>query len=76
MGSAVPDFTTVWGIREELSKAEAIKLLFDKFNKVLEERGVITKTGTIVDASFMDAPKQRKTLEENKMIKQKVVPQA
>lgn len=76
MGSAVPDFTTVWGFREELSKAEAIKLLFEKFNKVLEERGVITKTGTIVDASFVDVPKQRNTREENKMIKQGVVPPA
>lgn len=77
MGSAVPDFTTVWGFREELSKAEAIKLLFEKFNKVLEEQqGVITKTGTIVDASFVDVPKQRNTWEENKMIKQGVVPPA
>lgn len=76
LGSAVPDFTTVWGFREALSVAGAIKPLFDDFNTVLEERGVITKAGTIVDASFVDVPRQRNTREENKMVKDGKVPEA
>jgi IS5 family transposase len=76
LGSTVPDFTTVWGFREALSKAGAIKPLFDAFNAVLEAHGVITKTGTIVDASFVDVPRQRNTREENKMVKEGKVPEA
>ena len=76
LGSTVPDFTTVWGFREALSKAGAIRALFDAFNSVLEAHGVITKTGTIIDASFVDVPRQRNSREENKMVKQGEVPAA
>ena len=39
-----------------------------------EENGIITRTGTIVDATFVDAPKQRNTREENKTIKSGDIP--
>jgi len=35
----------------------------------LESQGIITHTGTIVDATFVDAPRQRNTHEEKNQIK-------
>ena len=74
LGSTVPDFSTVWLFREALTKADAIKPLFDTFGEILEKQGVITKTGTIVDASFVEVPRQRNTREENEIIKNGNVP--
>jgi len=61
LGSTVPDFSTVWLFREALTKADVIKPLFDTFGEILEKQGVITKTGTIVDASYVEVPRQRIT---------------
>jgi transposase, IS5 family len=74
LGSTVPDFSTVWLFRETLTKADVIKPLFDTFGATLEKQGVITKAGTIVDASFVEVPRQRNTKEENEMIKNGKVP--
>jgi IS5 family transposase len=74
LGSAIPDFSTVWLFREALTVAEAIKPLFDTYAAMLEKQGVVTKTGTIVDASFVEVPRQRNTREENEMIKQGQTP--
>ena len=65
LGCTVPDFSTVWLFREALTVAEAIKPLFDTYGAILEKQGVITKAGTIVDASFVEVPRQRNTREEN-----------
>lgn len=76
LGSAVPDFSTVWLFREALTVAEVIKPLFDTYGSILEKQGVVTKVGTIVDASFVEVPRQRNTREENKMIKEGQTPPA
>jgi len=74
LGSTVPDFSTVWLFREALTVAEVIKPLFDTYGAILEKQGVVTKAGTIVDASFVEVPRQRNTREENEMIKQGKTP--
>ncbi len=74
LGSRVPDFSTVWRFREALTQAEAVPVLFAKFTEVLAKRGIITKVGTIVDASFVEVPRQRNTREENALIKEGEVP--
>jgi transposase, IS5 family len=74
LGSTVPDFSTVWLFRESLTEAEATKPLFDTYAAMLEHKGIITKTGTIVDASFVEVPRQRNTREENELIKQGQTP--
>lgn len=76
LGSTVPDFSTVWRFREALTEAQAIKPLFDCFTHKLEEQGVITKVGTIVDASFVEVPRQRNTREENEQVKSGEVPES
>ena len=75
LGAAAPDFTTVWRFREALVKADAVKPLFDLFGELLERKGLITRAGTIVDASFVEVPKQRNTKEENELVKKGVVPE-
>lgn len=74
LGSTVPDFSTVWLFREALTKAAVIKPLFHTFGATLEKQGVITKAGTMVDASFVEVPRQRNTREENHLIKHGQVP--
>jgi IS5 family transposase len=69
MGSKVPDYTSIWRYREELTKTGVARKLFDLYAKKLEEQGVITKSGTIIDASFVEVPRQRNSREENKMLK-------
>ena len=74
LGSTVPDFSTVWRFREALTEAQAIKPLFERFTLALEQQGVITKVGTIVDASFVEVPRQRNSREENEQVKNREVP--
>jgi IS5 family transposase len=70
LGDKVPDAKTIWLFRENLTRSGAYKRLFDLFSRQMEAQGVITRGGSIVDASFVDAPKQRNSHEENKKIKE------
>jgi len=56
--------------REKLTRAEAIKPLFDRFDAALRVSGYIAMSGQIVDATLVSAPKQRMTDEERKTVKQ------
>lgn len=66
----VPDAKTVWLFREKLTQAVLIKELFYDFDVQLQSKGFVARKGQIVDASFVEAPKQRNTREENETIKQ------
>ena len=69
LGEHVPDAKTIWLFRDTLTKSGVMEELFAKFNAMLIENGMITHTGTIVDATFVDAPRQRNSRDENKQIK-------
>ena len=75
IGSKVPDYTSVWNFREQLVESGAMKSLFDKYVSSLEKQGVVTHTGTILDASFVQVPRQRNSREENEIIKNGGVPE-
>jgi len=66
----VPDEKTIWLFRDELTKADLIKPLFDQFEKILSTNGFTAKKGQIIDASIVSAPKQRNNHDENKQIKE------
>jgi len=66
----IPDEKTVWKCREALSKAGTFDRLFDQFRAFLDDKGLRFNEGKIIDASFIEAPKQRNTHEENKQIKE------
>lgn len=72
---AIPDQNTIWVYRESLTKAGIIDTLFTSFNQRLEKAGLITRKGSILDASIIAAPIQRNTREENEQIKQGVTPE-
>lgn len=71
----VPDAKTIWLFRESLVQADVMKRLFFTFDVQLDEQGYSAKKGQIVDASFVDVPKQRNTREENEQIKNGEIPE-
>lgn len=70
----VPDAKTVWLFREKLTVAGLIKEVFHDFDIQLQSKGFVARKGQIVDASFVEAPKQRNTGEENALIKSGEIP--
>jgi IS5 family transposase len=71
----VPDEKTIWEYRERLVQAKVMDAIFDGFTRQLEEKRVITYSGSIIDATFVDAPRQRNSREENRTIKEGGVPE-
>lgn len=74
LGEKVPDAKTIWLFRNTLTELDIMDKLFAQFNQMLEEQGIITHTGTIVDATFVDAPRQRNSRDENGKIKNGEIP--
>src|SRR4030042_1414481 len=73
--ASVPDEKTLWLFREVLTKQKAIEKLFDRFTSHLERQGLITNNGSIIDASFVEVPRQRNSREENTKIKEGIIPE-
>ena len=70
----VPDAKTIWHFREELNNAHKLDTIFYMFVNELEKKGIVTRSGSIVDATFVDVPRQRNTKDENKEIKEGKTP--
>ena len=68
-GDKVPDAKTIWWFREILKNNELIEKFFVIFANHLESKGFIYNKGQIIDSSFVEAPRQRNTREENEKIK-------
>lgn len=75
LGERVPDAKTIWLFRDTLTHSGVIEELFAMFNDMLLSKGIITHSGTIVDATFVDAPRQRNSRDENKQIKNGEIPE-
>ena len=69
-----PDANTLWDFRELLTKQNQLSNLFNRFNQYLDNRGLYARKGQIVDASFVEAPRQRNTREQNQTIKDGLIP--
>lgn len=74
--NAVPDAKTLWCFREDLTKLKLTKSLFLDFDLQLDRQGYKAQKGQIVDASFVDVPRQRNKKEENDQIKKGEIPQS
>lgn len=74
-GDRVPDAKTIWAFKDNLANSGAMEELFSMFEQELEDAGYITHTGTIVDATFVDAPRQRNHREETQTIKEGGIPE-
>ncbi len=65
----VPDAKTVWLFRERLKALGLVEVLFARFHEQLAQRGYVAKAGQMIDATFVEAPRQRNSREENAKIK-------
>jgi IS5 family transposase len=74
LGEKAPDEKTIWLFKEQLGK-DGMRELFDIFNSKLQELCLVKREGSIIDASFVDVPKQRNTREENAKIKKGEIPE-
>ena len=70
----VPDEKTIWLFREVLGKCGMIEKLLALYTAYLEKHGLIAANGSIIDASFVEVPRQRNSREENQTIKAGKVP--
>jgi len=68
-GDRVPDARTIWLFQENVVKTHLEEALFGLFNRHLDGLGLFFNEGKIVDASFVEVPRQRNTREENEKIK-------
>src|ERR687892_2193113 len=64
--AAVPDATTVMNFRHWLEEHDLTRALFDEIGAVLEERGLLMRQGTIVDATIIAAPPSTKNKEKSR----------
>jgi len=76
LGDTVPDEKTIWLFKEKLSKNGLIDQLYERYQDQLMKEGVLAQNGSIVDASFVDVPRQRNTKDENNDIKNGKIPEA
>lgn len=67
--STVPDEKTIWAFREKLTVQGVIEKLFDRFQAYLDEQGIIANSGSIIDATFVEVPRQRNSRDENDQIR-------
>jgi IS5 family transposase len=72
--SQIPDRTTVWEFRERLAAAGAETVVFDAVDKELKRQGYIARSGQMVDASLVPAPKQHFNKDEKALVEQDAMP--
>lgn len=70
-GDAIPDARTIWDFKQALERdgRNGAGRMFERFEQILTEGGMIGRKGSIVDASFVEAPRQRNSRKENEQIK-------
>ena len=67
---SIPDFSTIWKIRERLKNSKAEKKLWNELQRQLNEKGYTIKKGVIQDASFIEADLGRKRHHKEKKAKE------
>lgn len=75
LSDKVPDSKTIWLFKQTLIEKGTIEKLFDQFSQSLNSLGLIINEGKIVDASFVEVPRQRNSREENAQVKEGKIPQ-
>ena len=69
LGGRVPDAKTIWLFRDQLTEAGLVRTVFAQFDQFLRAHGFAAQKGQIVDASIVQAPRQRNRREENQPTK-------
>ncbi len=68
-GDNIPDARSIWLFQDRMIKVELDEKLFLQFNSYLNDLGLLVNSGKIVDASFVEVPRQRNNRQENAKIK-------
>jgi IS5 family transposase len=55
----IPDSRTIWKFTEQITDLELTEPLFKRFEEELVKLNLIVNEGKIIDASFVEAPRQR-----------------
>ena len=63
---SIPDFTTIWKIRDRLVAAGVDHLIWEEMQRQLDARGYRVKEGVIQDASFIEADLGKKRCHQEK----------
>jgi IS5 family transposase len=66
LSDSVPDETTILNFRHLLEEHELQKKFFETVNLILEEKGLMMREGTIVDATIITAPSSTKNKEKKR----------
>ena len=74
LGDNIPDEKTIWLFKNQLADHNLSEKLFDLFTKQLMNQGIVAKEGSLIDATFVDVPRQRNSREENAYIKKGSIP--
>jgi IS5 family transposase len=69
LGDRVPDAKTIWLFREQLVRASAMEKLFDRFDAALHKAGYLAMGGQIIDATVVQAPRQKLTDAEKAVVR-------
>jgi IS5 family transposase len=75
LADEVPDATSVWLFRKQLTEQGLIESLFEQLDGYLIEQGYAAQGGQIVDATLIPVPKQHNRDKENEQLKQGKIPQ-
>jgi len=66
----MPDAKTIWLYKERFKEHGIARKAFRKFNHQLEKANLMAHSGQIMDASFVEVPRQRNSRDDNKHIKE------
>lgn len=72
----IPDSKTVWNFRQQIVDLDLADKLFNLFLNELTTLNLIVSEGKIVDASFVEVPRQRNKKDENDQIKNGEIPKS
>jgi IS5 family transposase len=67
----IPDFTTIWKIRDKLKEKGIDGEIWDELQRQLDEKGYKIKKGVIQDAAFIESDLGRKRYYKEKQAKKK-----
>ena len=76
MEDRVPDSKTVWLFREHLKRLDLVEALFGRFHQQLAAQGYAAHAGQMIDATFVEVPRQRNHREDNARIKAGETPES
>jgi IS5 family transposase len=65
----VPDAKTIWLFREQLTRSGTLARLFERFDRLLHERGYLVMGGQTIDATIIEARRPRLTREEKTVLR-------